>query len=155
MKQLMDLDQCIHKAIEYDENCAKGAFGTRSQTNESTQMVLSQVDEIIQGVTKRMQQMYGPPRVAKISVEQPYICGICGKNHPTSQPTQLPTRHLRRRRPHRLRPRRLRLLQTKSRLPQLPQRPTKSRTFTIPHHCYLHLHLQLRHLNKPGSNSGR
>ena len=55
MKHLTDLDQCIHEAIEYNDNCAKRASGTRSQTNESTSRVLSQVDEIIQGVTKRMQ----------------------------------------------------------------------------------------------------
>ena len=51
MKHLIDLDQCIHKAIEYNDNCAKGAFGTGSQDNESTQKVSSQVDEIIHGVT--------------------------------------------------------------------------------------------------------
>ena len=32
-----------------------------------------------------MQQLYGPPRVAKIQVKWPYICGICGENHPTGQ----------------------------------------------------------------------
>ena len=85
MNPLIDLEQCIHKAIEYNDNCAKGALGTKSQTNEATQKVLSQVDEIIQGVTKRMQQMYGPPRVAERQVECPYICGICGKNHPIGQ----------------------------------------------------------------------
>ena len=85
MKHLTDLDQCIQEAIEYDDNCAKVAFGTKSQTNESMERVLSQVDEIIKGVTKRMQQMYGPPRVAKIQVDWPYICGICGVNHPTGQ----------------------------------------------------------------------
>ena len=54
MKHLIDLDQCIHKAIEYNDNCAKVAFGTGSQTNEFTSRVSSQVDEIVQGVTKRM-----------------------------------------------------------------------------------------------------
>ena len=54
MKHIIDLDQCIHEAIEYNDNCAKGASGTGSQTNESTSRVLSQVDEIIQGVIKRM-----------------------------------------------------------------------------------------------------
>ena len=83
MKHLIDLDQCIHKAIEYNDNCTKVASGIGSQTNESTGRVLSHIDEIIQGVTKRMQQMYGPPRVAKRQVDWPYICGICGKNHPT------------------------------------------------------------------------
>ena len=55
MKHLIALDQCIHKAIEYDANCTKGASGTGSQTNEFTSRVLSQVDEIIQGVIGRMQ----------------------------------------------------------------------------------------------------
>ena len=45
----------------------------------------SQVDEIFQGVIDRMQQMYGPPRVAERRMDRPYICGVCGKNHPTSQ----------------------------------------------------------------------
>ena len=65
MKHLIDLDQCIHKAIEYNDNCAKGASGTGSQTNESTRRALSQVDEIIQRVIERMQQLYGPSRVAQ------------------------------------------------------------------------------------------
>ena len=85
MKHLIDLDQCIHKAIEYDDKCAKVAFGTKSQTNESTGRVSSQVDEIIQGVTKRMQQMYGPLRLAERQMDRPYICGVCGKNQPTLQ----------------------------------------------------------------------
>ena len=63
MKHITDLDQCIHEAIEYDDNCAKGASGVVSQTNESKSRSSSQVDEIIQGVTEKMQQMYGPPRV--------------------------------------------------------------------------------------------
>ena len=55
MKHLIDLDQCIHEAIEYDDNCSKGAVGIGSQTSESTARVSSQVDEIIQGVTQRTQ----------------------------------------------------------------------------------------------------
>ena len=55
MKHLIDLEQCIHKAIEYDDNCAKGASGVVSQTNESKSRSSSQVDEIIQGVTEKMQ----------------------------------------------------------------------------------------------------
>ena len=85
MKHLTDVDQCIHEAIEYNDNCAKGASDIGSQTNESTPKVLSQVDEIIQGTIERMQQMYGPPRVAKRQVERPYICGICGENYPVGQ----------------------------------------------------------------------
>ena len=65
MRHLIDLDQCIHEAIEYDDNCNKGEIGIGSQTSESMGRVSSQVDEILQGVTKRRQQMYGPPRVAK------------------------------------------------------------------------------------------
>ena len=63
----------------------KGTSSIGSQTDESTSRVSSQVDELIQGVTERMQQMYGPPRVVERQVERPYICDICGKNHPTSQ----------------------------------------------------------------------
>ena len=55
MKHLTDLDQCIHgKKIEYNDSYAKGESRTGSQTNESTHRVLSQVDEIIQGVIERM-----------------------------------------------------------------------------------------------------
>ena len=84
MKHLIDLNQCIHEAIEYDDNCDKGTVGTRSQTNDSTIRVLSQVNEIIRGVTERMQQMYGPPRMVERRLDWLYICGFCGKNHPTS-----------------------------------------------------------------------
>ena len=83
MRHLTDLDQCIHEEIEYDDNCTKIASGVGSQNNESMGRVSSQVDDIIQGVTKRMQQMYGPSRIAKRRVERPYICRICGGNHPT------------------------------------------------------------------------
>ena len=65
MKHITNLDQCIHKAIQYDDNCAKGESSIGSQTNESMGRVSSQVDEIIQGQTKWMQQMYGSPRVAE------------------------------------------------------------------------------------------
>ena len=27
--------------------------------------------------------MYGPPRMAERHLDWPYICGVCGKNHPT------------------------------------------------------------------------
>ena len=47
MKHLTNLDQCIHEAIDYDDNCSKGVTGTRAQMNESISRVSSQVDEII------------------------------------------------------------------------------------------------------------
>ena len=47
IKHLIDLDQCIHEAIEYDDNCSKGANGIGSQTSESMGRVSYQVDEII------------------------------------------------------------------------------------------------------------
>ena len=65
MKHITDLDQCIHEAIEYDDNCAKGASSVVSQTDESKSRLSSQVDEIIQGVAEKMLQMYGPPRVTE------------------------------------------------------------------------------------------
>ena len=85
MKRLTDLDQCIHEAIEYDDNCDIGTVGTGSQTNESTTRVSSQVDEIIQGVIERMQQVYGTRKATERQMDQLYICGVCGKNHPTLQ----------------------------------------------------------------------
>ena len=65
MKHITDLDQCIHKAIEYNDNCAKGTSSVVSQIDESKSRLSSQVDEIIQGVTEKMLQMYGPPRVTE------------------------------------------------------------------------------------------
>ena len=56
-----------------------------SQTDESKRKLSSQVDEIIQGVTEKMLQMYGPPSVTERQEDRPYACGICGKNHPTGQ----------------------------------------------------------------------
>ena len=47
MKHPTNLDQCIHEAIKYDDNCGEGAIDTGSQTSESTGRVSSQVDEII------------------------------------------------------------------------------------------------------------
>ena len=85
MKHITDLDQCIHEAIEYDDNCAKGASSVVSQTNESKSRSSSQVDEIIQGVTEKMQPVYGPSRVMERREDRPYACGICGGNHPTGQ----------------------------------------------------------------------
>ena len=54
-KHFMYLDQCIYEAIEYDDNCSKGTAGIGSQTNESTTKISSQLDDIIRGVTTRMQ----------------------------------------------------------------------------------------------------
>ena len=85
MKHLIDLNQCIHKVIEFDDKCSKGVSSIGSQTSESIARASSQVDEIIQGVTKKMQQMHGPPRVAKRCMDWPYLCGVCGQNHPTLQ----------------------------------------------------------------------
>ena len=55
MQHHKDLDQCIHKAIELDDNYNPRGVGTDSQANESTAKVSSQVDKIIWGVTKKMQ----------------------------------------------------------------------------------------------------
>ena len=85
MKHLIDLDQCIYEAIEYDDNFSKVAASIGSQIDESTARVSSQVDEIVQGVKKRMPNMYGPPRVVEKCMDWLYICGVCGKKRPTWQ----------------------------------------------------------------------
>ena len=86
MKHLTDLDQCTHEAIEYDENCDPRNVGPGSQASQkTTAKVSSQVDKTIRGVTKRMKQLYRPLRTIDRCMDRPYICGICGKNHPTSQ----------------------------------------------------------------------
>ena len=84
MKHHKNSNQCINDAIDYDDNCGddKKKDDKSSRASSSTSLITSQVEEITKGVMERMQQLYGPPRV--MEPRRPYICGHCGKNHPTS-----------------------------------------------------------------------
>ncbi|MCO5548855.1 hypothetical protein L7F22_002317 [Adiantum nelumboides] len=85
MKYHKSLNLCIHKAIDYDDNCDKDADETRSKSGESSRKATLQIEDIIKEVVEKMQQMYGPPRATDCKIMRPYICGICGGDHPTSQ----------------------------------------------------------------------
>ena len=83
MKHYKNLNQCINDAIDYDDNHGddKKKDDKSSRASSSTSFVASQVEEITKGVMEKMQQLYSPPRA--MEPRRPYICGHCGKNHPT------------------------------------------------------------------------
>ena len=88
MQSHKNLNQCVHDALDYDDNCDGGKVENDTSSKESVSSTLpaSQVDEIIKGVTEKMKQMYGPPRAyEQRMIDQPYVCGNCGGKHPTSQ----------------------------------------------------------------------
>ena len=88
MQRHKNLNQCIHDALDYDDNCDRGKTenDTSSKASVSSTSAASQVDEIIKGVTEKMKQMYGPPRAyEQRMVDRPYVCGNCGGKHSTSQ----------------------------------------------------------------------
>ena len=87
MKHHKNLNQCINDAIDYDDNCDRKTKrdDSSSRASGSSKSTTSQMDELIKGVTDKMQQLYGPPRaLEQRRVDRPYICGICAGNHPTS-----------------------------------------------------------------------
>ncbi|MCO5567204.1 hypothetical protein L7F22_020892 [Adiantum nelumboides] len=85
MKNHTNLNQCILDAIKYDDNCDTDKDDVRSKSSESSRKAASQIEDIIKGVAEKMQQMYGPPRAMDRKIMKPYICGVCGGDHPTSQ----------------------------------------------------------------------
>ena len=88
MQHHKNLNQCIHDALDYDDNCDKGKIenNTSSKASASSTSAASQVDEIIKGVTEKMKQMYGPPRAYEQRMaDRPYVYGNYGGKHPTSQ----------------------------------------------------------------------
>ena len=85
MKHRKQLYLCIHEAIDYDTNCDWGKNDTNSKTSGSSRQMASQIEDIIKGVTKKIQQLYGSPRATNRRIGWPYICGVRDKNHPTSQ----------------------------------------------------------------------
>ena len=56
MKHHKNLNQCIHDAIDYDDNCGEELIGkdTRSKTSASTSSIASQVEEITKGVMEKI-----------------------------------------------------------------------------------------------------
>ena len=85
MKHHKNLNQYINDAIDYDYNCGddKKKEDKSSRASSSTSSIASQVEEITRGVMEKIQQQYGSPR--EIKPRRPYVCGHCGKNHPTYQ----------------------------------------------------------------------
>ena len=65
MKHHKNLNQCIHNAIDYDDNCSDGLKGkdTSSKTSANTSSIASQVEEITKGVMEKIQRLYGMPKL--------------------------------------------------------------------------------------------
>ena len=65
MKHHKNLNQCIHYAIDYDDNCGEElkAKDTSSKTSAGTSSVASQVEEITKGVMEKIQRLYGMPKL--------------------------------------------------------------------------------------------
>ena len=65
MKHHKYLNQCIHNAIGYDDNCGEELKGKdiSSKTSASTSLVASQVEEITKGVIEKIQHLYGMPKL--------------------------------------------------------------------------------------------
>ena len=65
MKHHKNLNQCIHNAISYDNNCGEELKekDTSSRTSASTSVVASQAKEIMKGVMEKIQCLYGMPKL--------------------------------------------------------------------------------------------
>ena len=59
------MNQCIHNAIDYDDNCKEEMKGrdTSSKTSTSTNAIASQVEETTKGVMEKIQHLYGMPKL--------------------------------------------------------------------------------------------
>ena len=70
MKHHKNLNQCIHDAIDYDDNCGDElkAKETSSKTSASTSSVASQVEEIMKGVMEKIQRLYGMPKLSEMEL---------------------------------------------------------------------------------------
>ena len=93
MKHHVDLDQCIHDAIDFEDNCndVHNNAGRVENDTRSTKVASNQVDEIAKGVIEKMQQMFvgGQDQIRR--PDRQFVCGQCGGNHPTSQCLPKPT----------------------------------------------------------------
>ena len=58
MQHHKELDQCIHEAIDYDENCDPSSTDTTSKASDCTNKIFSCIEEIIKWVMVRMKQLY-------------------------------------------------------------------------------------------------
>ena len=65
MKHHKNLNQCIHDAIDYDDNYNEELKGkdTSFKTSASTSSIASQVEEITKGVMEEIQHLYGMPKL--------------------------------------------------------------------------------------------
>ena len=65
MKHHKNLNQCIHDAIDYDDNCGEELKGKEmsSRASASTSSVALQVKEIMKGVMEKIQHLYGMPKL--------------------------------------------------------------------------------------------
>ena len=65
IKHHKNLNQCIHNAVDYDDNCGDElkAKETSSKTSASTSSIASQVEEITKGVMEKIQCLYGMPKL--------------------------------------------------------------------------------------------
>ena len=65
MKHHKNLNQCTHDAINYHDNCIEELKGkdTSSRASANTCLVASQGEEITKGVMKKIQHLYGMPKL--------------------------------------------------------------------------------------------
>ena len=65
MKHHKNLNECIHDAIGYDDNCSEELKGkdTRSKAGVISNLVASQVEEITKGVMEKILHIYGMPKL--------------------------------------------------------------------------------------------
>ena len=65
MKHHRNQNQCIHDAIDYNDNCGEEPKrrDISSKTNANTSSIASQVKEITKGVMEKIQCLYGMPKL--------------------------------------------------------------------------------------------
>ena len=87
-KKNKTLRECIHDAINLDDNCDiyrkdKPISGTESQSTASSsgetgKNKINETEAMVELIMKRMNQVFKPP-------PKPMRCEVCGGDHPTSQ----------------------------------------------------------------------
>ena len=87
-KKHKTLKECIHDAIDLDDNCDiygkdKTISGTQSQSTASSsgdtgRNKTNETEAMVELIMKRMNQVFKPP-------PKPVRCEVCGGDHPTSQ----------------------------------------------------------------------
>ena len=86
-KKHKTLKECIHDAIDLDDNCDiygkdKPISDTESQSADSSSNTgrnkINETEAMVELIMKRMNQVFKPP-------PKPMRCEVCGGDHPTSQ----------------------------------------------------------------------